>query len=81
MVKDGLALEFLLNVFVTWKQEKGASSLTTALRKAGIDSSLPEFFPPNKRTEENFKLVFEEKGLMEVLRFQKAQVWISKLFT
>jgi len=35
--------------------------------------SLPEFFPPNKRTEENFKLVFEEKGLAEVLRYQKAQ--------
>jgi hypothetical protein len=73
LVKDGLALDFLLTVFVTWKQEKGASSLTTALRKAGIDSSLPEFFPPNKRTEENFKMVFEEKGLMEVLRYQKAQ--------
>jgi len=73
LVKDGLALDFLLTVFVTWKQEKGASSLTTALRKAGIDSSLPEFFPPNKRTEDNFKLVFEEKGLMEVLRYQKAQ--------
>ena len=38
--------------------------------------SLPEFFPPNKRTEENFKLVFEEKGLAEVLRYQKAQVTI-----
>jgi hypothetical protein len=38
LVKDGLALDFLLTVFVTWKQEKGASSLTTALRKAGIDS-------------------------------------------
>jgi len=73
LVKDGLALDFLLTVFVTWKQEKGASSLTTALRKAGIDSSLPEFFPPNKRTEEHFKAVFEEKGLMEVLRYQKAQ--------
>jgi len=73
LVKDGLALDFLLTVFVTWKQEKGASSLTTALRRAGIDSSLPEFFPPNKRTEENFKLVFEEKGLAEVLRYQKAQ--------
>jgi len=72
-VKDGLALEFLLTVFVTWKQEKGASSLTTALRKSGIDSSLPEFFPPNKRTEEHFKNVFEEKGLTEVLRYQKAQ--------
>jgi len=73
LVKDGLALDFLLTVFVTWKQEKGARSLTTALKKAGIDSSLPEFFPPNKRTEDNFKLVFEEKGLMEVLRYQKAQ--------
>lgn len=37
-MKDGLALDFLLTVFVTWKQEKGASSLTTALRRAGIDS-------------------------------------------
>jgi len=73
LVKDGLALDFLLIVFVTWKQEKGASSLTTALRKSGIDSSLPEFFPPNKRSEEHFKLVFEERGLTEVLRYQKAQ--------
>lgn len=73
LVKDGLALEFLLTVFVTWKQEKGASSLTTALKKAGIDASLPEFFPPNRRSEEHYKEIFEEKGLIEVLRYQKAQ--------
>lgn len=37
LVKDNLALDFLLEVFVTWKQEKGLSSLTTALKKGGIE--------------------------------------------
>jgi len=73
LVKNGLALDFLLTVFLTWKQEKGASSLIAALRKTGIDSSLLEFFPVSKRTEENFKLVFEENGLVEILDHRKAQ--------
>lgn len=45
---------------------------------------MPEFFPPNKRSEEHFKQVFEERGLNEVLRFQKAQVgfyFCTELFT
>lgn len=37
LVKDNLALDFLLEVFVTWKQEKGLSSLMTALKKGGIE--------------------------------------------
>lgn len=37
LVKDNLALDFLLEVFKTWKQEKGLSSLILALKKGGIE--------------------------------------------
>lgn len=37
LVKDNLALDFLLEVFVTWKQEKGLPSLMTALKRGGIE--------------------------------------------
>ncbi|XP_071450900.1 protein krasavietz [Hetaerina americana] len=73
LVKDGLALDFLLEVFVTCKSEKGVQSLMTALKKGGIEGRLMDFFPPNKRTEENFKNVFEEKGLLDVVKLHKAQ--------
>lgn len=34
---------------------------------------LMEFFPLNKRTEENFRQVFLEKGLTEIVKLHKAQ--------
>ncbi|XP_034234845.1 protein krasavietz [Thrips palmi] len=73
LVKDNLALDFLLEVFVTWKNEKGLSSLVTALKKGGLEGKLMEFFPTNKRTEEHFKAVFEEKGLADIVKLHKAQ--------
>lgn len=39
-MKDGIALDFLLEVFGTWKQEKDLTSLKNALRKANIDNKL-----------------------------------------
>lgn len=73
LVKDNLALEFLMEVFVTWKNEKGLSTLTTALKRGGIESRLMEFVPMGKRTEEHFRLVFEEKGLSDIVKLHKAQ--------
>lgn len=32
-----------------------------------------DFFPPNKRTEENFKQIFLEKGLTEIIKLHMAQ--------
>lgn len=46
LVKDNLALDFLLEVFVTWRQEKGLSSLMTALKKGNIEGryeKIPNF--------------------------------------
>nr|CAD7409170.1 unnamed protein product [Timema cristinae] len=63
LTKDNLALEFLMEVFVTWKMEKGLASMMTALKKSGIEGRLMEFVPLNKRTEDNFRSAFEERGL------------------
>jgi len=79
-VKDSLALDFLMEVFVTWKQEKGLASLMTALKRGGIESRLMEFVPLNKRTEEHFRAAFEEKGLADIVKLHKAQVNLSSIF-
>ncbi len=36
-----------------------------------------KFVPPNKRTEDYFKSVFEEKGLHEIVKLHLAQVFIT----
>ncbi|TDG41488.1 hypothetical protein AWZ03_012085 [Drosophila navojoa] len=73
LIKDGIALEFLLELFLTFKQEKGIAYLIQALKKGGLESKLMDFFPPNKRTEEYFKQVFLDKELNEIIKLHKAQ--------
>ncbi|KAH8340571.1 hypothetical protein KR059_001269 [Drosophila kikkawai] len=73
LIKDGIALEFLLELFQTFKQEKGIAYLIQALKKGGLESKLMDFFPPNKRTEEYFKQVFLDKELNEIIKLHKAQ--------
>lgn len=73
LIKDGIALEFLLELFQTFKQEKGIAYLIQALKKGGLESKLMDFFPPNKRTEEYFKQVFLDKELNEIVKLHKAQ--------
>ena len=68
-----------MEVFVTWKQEKGLASLMTALKRGGIESRLMEFVPLNKRTEEHFRAAFEERGLADIVKLHKAQVKIKFL--
>lgn len=73
MIKDGLALDFLIELFVTYKQEVGIAHLLTVLKKGGLESRLMDFLPPNKRTEENLRAQFEEKGLSDVVKLHLAQ--------
>ncbi|XP_055903105.1 protein krasavietz isoform X2 [Eupeodes corollae] len=73
LIKDGIALDFLVELFLTFKQEKGMTYLVQALKKGGLESKLMEFFPPNKRTEEYLNKVFLEKELSEVIKLHKAQ--------
>lgn len=43
------------------------------LKKGGLESRLMDFLPPNKRTEENLRAQFEEKGLSDVVKLHLAQ--------
>lgn len=73
LTKDGLALEFLLEVFTVFKQEKGNAPLVAALRKGGLDTRLMEFLPMNKRNEDYLKTVLVEKGLGDVFKLHMNQ--------
>lgn len=74
LTKDGLALEFLLEVFTVFKQEKGGNApLVAALRKGGLDTRLMEFLPVNKRNEDYLKTVLLEKDLADIFKLHMAQ--------
>lgn len=73
LIKDGVALDFLLELFVTYKQERGVSSLIQALKRGQLENRLMDFIPMNKRTEEYFKNVFVEKGLADIVKLHKNQ--------
>lgn len=73
LVKDGIALEFIVEVFQVWIKEKDINSLTAALRKASLDSRLMELLPINKRSPEIFEKTFKDKGLGQIVEFQRAQ--------
>ncbi|CAG0889444.1 unnamed protein product [Darwinula stevensoni] len=73
LVKDGIALDYLLEVLVMWKDEKDVGAIKANLKRAGLDNRLLEFFPVNKRSQENFHALFKEKGLLEIVEFQRSQ--------
>lgn len=73
LVKDGIALDFIIDVFQLWMIEKDGNSVAAALRKYKLDSRLMEFFPANKRSTEIFERTFTEKGLGQIVEFQRAQ--------
>lgn len=73
LLKDGLALDFLIEMCVTFKQEKGVSSLVQALKKGGVEGRLMDYCPINKRTDEYFRSVFMDKGLSDIVKLHKAQ--------
>jgi hypothetical protein len=73
LIKDSVALDFLLELFVTLKQEKGVPALITALKKGQMENRLMDFFPMNKRTEENFVKTFADRGLEDIIKLYKNQ--------
>jgi len=74
-VKDNTALEFLLELLVTLKAEKGGQVVINMIKKSGLETRLMEFFPANnqQQTEENFVKTFMARDLPEVVSFRKAQ--------
>lgn len=73
LVKDHLALDFLIDIFKWWRQEKGVSSLHSAIKKSNIESHLMTFVPDNKQSHTYFRTAFEENGLDEILKLYHDQ--------
>ncbi|XP_064471917.1 protein krasavietz-like [Ornithodoros turicata] len=74
LVKDGIALQYLVDVLQTWLEEKDPSTLWAVLRKSGMDSRLMEFFPVSKRSTENFTATFKTHKISQLLDYQRAQI-------
>ncbi|UYV79153.1 BZW2 [Cordylochernes scorpioides] len=72
LVKDSIALEFIIQVFQTWLEERDHSTLWAGLRKAGLDSRLMEFFPVSRRTQEFLSTTFKAHQLGQLVEYQKA---------
>lgn len=71
-VKDGHSADFLVTTLRTWLLERDSTTIWSAMRKAGLDQKILEFFPANKRTPEHLETVFRSNGLTQLLEFQKA---------
>jgi hypothetical protein len=73
-VKEGVALDFMLQIFSVVKIEKGSAAVINLLKKSGLESQLDQLFPANKRTEENIKNSFVSKDLHEIVTYRAGQV-------
>ncbi|KAF8796203.1 eIF5-mimic protein 2-like [Argiope bruennichi] len=73
LVKDGIALEFIIDVFKTWLGEKDSNAVWASLRKAGLDTKLLEFLPTSKRSVEYLSETFKSHGLTQLTDNLKAQ--------
>jgi len=73
LVKDNLALDFLIDVFKWWRQDKGVGSLHSAIKKSNIESHLMSFVPDNKQSQAYFRTAFVENGLEEILKLYNDQ--------
>ncbi|GBN56752.1 Basic leucine zipper and W2 domain-containing protein 2 [Araneus ventricosus] len=73
LVKDGIALEFIIDVFKIWLGEKDNNAVWASLRKAGLDTKLLEFLPTSKRSIEYLSETFKSHGLTQLTDNLKAQ--------
>ncbi|KAJ1550741.1 hypothetical protein HK096_005285, partial [Nowakowskiella sp. JEL0078] len=71
LVKDGVSLQFVTNIFKVYLEEQSIDHLASILRKSGIDEKLLDFFPPNKRQEEYLARHFEAEGLNSLVQYYK----------
>ncbi|XP_022914791.1 protein krasavietz [Onthophagus taurus] len=73
LVKDHLALDFLIDIFKWWRQERGVMSLHSSIKKSNIESHLMTFVPDSKQSQAYFRSAFEENGLDEILKLYNDQ--------
>ncbi|TNN88765.1 Basic leucine zipper and W2 domain-containing protein 1-A [Liparis tanakae] len=72
-IVPGVSACFAVKLFKSWLTEKDINSVSSGLRKVGMDSRLMELFPANKRSCEHFSKYFTDAGLPELSDFAKNQ--------
>ncbi|XP_071477612.1 eIF5-mimic protein 2-A-like [Diadema antillarum] len=73
LVKDGIALQFAVDMFTVWLEMRDMNSVIATLTKAQLDNRLLELMPVSKRSEANFEHIFSEAGLTEIANYQRAR--------
>nr|XP_054751666.1 LOW QUALITY PROTEIN: eIF5-mimic protein 2-like [Lytechinus pictus] len=81
LVKDGIALQFAVDMFAVWLKEKDMTSLSHVLSKAQLDNRLLELMPISKRSEANFENIFTEAGLTDFAKYQRARAHAESSIT
>ncbi|KAJ3028801.1 UNVERIFIED_CONTAM: hypothetical protein HDU68_000842 [Siphonaria sp. JEL0065] len=72
LVKDATSLTFITTVFQTYLLDQPVDQLTTLLARVNlVDDKMLEFFPPNKRSDENVAKHFESTGLKALVEYNK----------
>lgn len=77
LVKDHLALDFLIDVFKAWRQEKGVNSLYSAIKKSNIESHLTSFIPDTKQSQLYFRNAFQV--IHSKIRLLYIRIWTKCL--
>lgn len=73
LIKDHLALDFLIDIFKYWRNERGANSLSSAVRKANLEQHFSTFIPDTKQSQVYFRNAFQINGLEEILKLYEDQ--------
>lgn len=68
-----MALDFLIEIFKWWRQDKGVNSLYSAIKKSNIESHLMSFVPDSNQSQVYFRNAFQENGLEEILKLYNDQ--------
>eukprot|EP00884_Botryococcus_braunii_P005038 jgi/Botrbrau1/14535/Bobra.0212s0002.1 len=84
MVAKGVILQFVTEFFKDFLGSEGIDDLVSLLGKAKLESRLLEFFPPHKRTADEFESHFKAAGLDPLVEYSKkkaAEVHLEELKT
>ncbi|XP_076268066.1 basic leucine zipper and W2 domain-containing protein kra [Rhynchophorus ferrugineus] len=73
LVKDHLALDFLIDIFNNWRTERGVNSLYSAIRKVNLEQHFSTFIPDTKQSQVYFRNAFQKSGLDEILKLYEDQ--------
>jgi hypothetical protein len=79
LVTKGTMLEFVTNFFQELLVKDSMDDLVSLLTKGRVVNRLIEFFPPNKRTLDDFNAHFEAAGLEKLVEFNTKREVESKL--